>query len=208
MSNFISDQEAMREFADNLWRQDFQFRVQKMLNHALNGYRAEVVENPGGGKLTVRFPFEESTRTFKCSESMRDSVVGDQVLVECLGSLSNPFIRCYADMRDVAFETAENANATADLALTLSSAKSRRIPAGTDYNDIIEPGVYHTYSNADAAKMINAPETGAAHKLIVMQSQMAGRRFQISIVNLNSCRIKLRYFNGTSYGSWVQLATV
>ena len=109
MSNFISDQEAMREFADNLWRQDFQFRVQKMLNHALNGYRAEVVENPGGGKLTVRFPFEESTRTFKCSESMRDSVVGDQVLVECLGSLSNPFIRCYADFRDVAFESAEEA---------------------------------------------------------------------------------------------------
>lgn len=208
MSNFISDQEAMREFADNLWRQDFQFRVQKMLNHALNGYRAEVVENPGGGKLTVRFPFEESTRTFKCSESMRDSVAGDQVLVECLGSLSNPFIRCYADMRDIAFETAETANVTAGLALTLSSEKSKRIPAGTDYNDITEPGTYYTSSASDAATMINSPEAGVAHKLIVMQSQATTRRFQISIANSNTCRIKLRYFNGSSYGPWVQLATV
>lgn len=207
MSNFISDQEAMREFADNLWRQDFQFRVQKMLNHALNGYRAEVVENPGGGKLTVRFPFEESTRTFKCSESMRDSVAGNQVLVECLGSLSNPFIRCYADFRDVAFESAEEANAAVSVALTLSSARSKKIPNGTDYNSITSPGVYYADSAASAGTMINAPETGVAHKLIVMQSQLAERRFQISIANSNACRIKLRYFNGTSYGSWVQLAT-
>ena len=94
-----SEIEAMREFADNLWKQELKYRVSEMLNHAVNGYRAEVAANPGGGKLTVRFPFETNTRTFKCAASMSSAIEGDQVLVECLGSLSNAFIRYYADFR-------------------------------------------------------------------------------------------------------------
>lgn len=96
-----SEIEAMREFADNLWKQELQYRVAEMMKHAINGYRAEVVSNPGGNKLTVRFPFETNSRTFKCSASMSDAAVGSQVLVECLGDLSNAFIRCYTDFRNL-----------------------------------------------------------------------------------------------------------
>lgn len=98
---YLSEQEAMREFADNLWRQDLQYRVRDMLNHAINGYKAEVVSNPGGNKLEVKFPFETSTFTFKCAPSMSEAQEHDKVLVECLGGLSNAFIRCYADLKNL-----------------------------------------------------------------------------------------------------------
>lgn len=96
----MSEAEAMSELARLMWERYMKPRASKeLLNHSLDGYKAEVVSNNGDGTLTVIRPFDQISMTLKCPPALAESAeVGDQVLVINLGDASNSFILCGTDM--------------------------------------------------------------------------------------------------------------
>lgn len=95
-----SEVKAMEELAKQMWERYFKQKVvSDLLNHSLDGYKAEVISNNGNGTLTVRRPFDEVSMTLKCPPALATSAqAGDQVLVVTLGDMSNAFILCKTDL--------------------------------------------------------------------------------------------------------------
>ena len=83
-----------------MWERYFKPRaIAELLNHSLDGYKAQVTVNNGDGTLTVQRPFDETERTLKCPPALAEAAAeGDQVLVVEMGDASNSFILCGADM--------------------------------------------------------------------------------------------------------------
>lgn len=96
----MSEAEAMSEMARLMWERYFKPRaIAELLNHSLDGYKAQVTVNNGDGTLTVQRPFDETERTLKCPPALAEAAAeGDQVLVVEMGDASNSFILCGADM--------------------------------------------------------------------------------------------------------------
>lgn len=96
-----SEADAMEELVRMIWERSIKGRVSKeLLQHSLDGYKANVVSNNEDGTLTVSRPFDENTPlTLRCSPSLADeAVAGDKVLVVALGNMSNAFILCKTDL--------------------------------------------------------------------------------------------------------------
>ena len=96
-----SEVEAMQELAKQLYERYIKPRAStELLNHSLDGYKAEVVSNNGDGTLTVKRPFDCCNLTLKCPPALSESAnPGDQVLVTSLGDMSNSFILCDATLK-------------------------------------------------------------------------------------------------------------
>lgn len=96
----MSEAEAMSELARLLWERYMKPRATKeLLNHSLDGYKAQVYSNNEDGTLTVIRPFDNTSMTLKCPPALAESAeAGDQVLVIQLGDASNSFILCGTDM--------------------------------------------------------------------------------------------------------------
>ena len=96
----MSEAEAMSELARLLWERYMKPRATKeLLNHSLDGYKAQVYSNNEDGTLTVIRPFDDTSMTLKCPPALAESAeAGDQVLVIQLGDASNSFILCGTDM--------------------------------------------------------------------------------------------------------------
>ena len=95
-----SETEAMAELVSLMWERYIAPRAKKeLLGHALDGYKAQVTANNGDGTLTVIRPFDSVSVTLRCPPWLAETAVsGDQVLVVALGSMSNAFVLCRADM--------------------------------------------------------------------------------------------------------------
>lgn len=101
-----SEAEAMKELASLMWTRYLREKVREELTHELNGYKAQVVTNNNDGTLTVQRPFEASTMTLKCADSLKShAAAGDQVLIVGIGdkatALSNAFILCKTDLSNL-----------------------------------------------------------------------------------------------------------
>lgn len=91
-----SEYEGMAEFAKQLWERYFRRRaIAELKNHALDGYKAQVVSNNGDGTLTVIRPFDAQTMTLRCPPALATwADENTQVLVVSLGDESNSFVLC------------------------------------------------------------------------------------------------------------------
>lgn len=96
----MSEAEAMSELARLMWERYMKPRaMDELLNHSLDGFKAQVVRNNGDGTLTVLRPFDEVSMTLRCPPALAESAAeGDQVLVIQLGDASNSFVLCGTDM--------------------------------------------------------------------------------------------------------------
>lgn len=99
----MSETEAMSELTRLMWERYIKPRaIRELLNHSLDGYRAQVETNNGDGTLTVIRPFDSTSVTLKCPASLAESAAeGDQVLVLQLGDPSNSFVLCGADLSGI-----------------------------------------------------------------------------------------------------------
>lgn len=80
-----SENEAMADFAEALWRNYIRPKMLNELQNQVSFYKAEVVTNPGNGTLTVKRPFDNNV-TVSCSEDVTTTAAaGDQVIVFVLG---------------------------------------------------------------------------------------------------------------------------
>lgn len=95
-----SETEAMAELVSLMWERYIAPRAKKeLLGHALDGYKAQVTANNGDGTLTVIRPFDDTAVTLRCPPGLAEEAeAGDQVLVVALGSMSNAFVLCRADL--------------------------------------------------------------------------------------------------------------
>lgn len=97
----------MEAFADNLWENYMKQKVNAVLQSNLSAFRAVITARPGGGKLTVKRPFDFDkdgnpvTMTLKCAGSMTTAAVGTEVLCVSIGSASNSFVLCKADLSNL-----------------------------------------------------------------------------------------------------------
>ena len=96
-----SETDAFASLAEMLWQRYLRARVESLKEHDLKGYRAEVVSNNGDGTLTVKRPFDTTQMTLNAPASMASAQAGDQVLLVALGSLSNVFVLCKADLSNL-----------------------------------------------------------------------------------------------------------
>ena len=94
----MNDGKAMEAFADNLWNNYMKQKVEALIQNDMRAFRAFVTANPGGGALTVQRPFDAETMTLKCVGSLSGASIGTQVICVELGSLSNAFVLCRADL--------------------------------------------------------------------------------------------------------------
>lgn len=96
----MSEAEAMAELARLMWERYMKPRAsEELLNHSLDGYKAQVYSNNEDGTLTVIRPFDNTSMTLRCPPALAESAeAGDQVLVIQLGDASNSFILCGTDM--------------------------------------------------------------------------------------------------------------
>lgn len=96
----MSEAEAMAELARLLWERYMKPRAsEELLNHSLDGYKAQVYSNNGDGTLTVIRPFDNTSMTLRCPPALAENAqAGDQVLVIQLGDASNSFILCGTDL--------------------------------------------------------------------------------------------------------------
>ena len=87
----MNENEQMQVFADQLY-----LYMEKKIDSKLSGkvgyFRAKVVSNPGGNKLEVQRPLDDSTMTLPCADSIADAAAGDQVTVFVYGNLSNAVV--------------------------------------------------------------------------------------------------------------------
>lgn len=90
--------------------------------------------------------------------------------------------------------------------LELKAEQASTVPSGTDYDTILTEGNYRVQSSSNAGTMANCPVT-SAHRLIVMSVGQAHRIKQFVIPSTGEGDIYERYYNGTSWRSWVRLAT-
>lgn len=107
-----SETEAMAELVSLMWERYIAPRAKKeLLGHALDGYKAQVTANNGDGTLTVIRPFDSVSVTLRCPPMLAETAEpGDQVLVVALGSMSNAFVLCRADMTGLGDRLAEVVN--------------------------------------------------------------------------------------------------
>lgn len=96
----MSEAEAMSELARLMWERYMKPRASReLLNHSLDGFKAQVVSNNGDGTLTILRPFDEVNMTLRCPPALGETARrGDQVLVIQLGDASNSFVLCGTDM--------------------------------------------------------------------------------------------------------------
>ena len=94
----MNDNKAMEAFAENLWQNYMKQKVEALVQSDMRAFRAVVTANAGNGTLTVQRPFDSETMTLKCVGSMEDADAGTQVICVELGSLSNSFVLCRADL--------------------------------------------------------------------------------------------------------------
>lgn len=87
----MSDNADMKALADALWNY-FLPKLRTVQTDAVRFFRAVVVDNPGGNRLTVQRPFETTTMTLPCLNALASASVGQQVTVFVFGSLSNAMV--------------------------------------------------------------------------------------------------------------------
>ena len=103
----MTDNKAMEEFASNLWENYMKEKAQELLQNNLSAFRAVVTANPGGGTLTVQRPFDfdkegnQVSMTLKCAGSMEEATSGTEVLCIVIGTVSNSFVLCNADLSNL-----------------------------------------------------------------------------------------------------------
>lgn len=79
------------------------------------------------------------------------------------------------------------------------------IPSNADLNDYTTPGAYYATS-AVASTLTNANITTTGFKMIVMKrTKNDPYLWQIKIAVYGNCIIALRYYNGSSWGTWKRL---
>lgn len=90
----MSDNENILEFAKQLWGNYIKQRVLELpqIKNGVQYFRAQIVSNPGNGRLVVQRPFEHDALTLPCTSAMANASVGDQVTVYVHGSLSNAVV--------------------------------------------------------------------------------------------------------------------
>lgn len=87
----MNEMEEMRTFADQLWKY-FEPKLKDAMALQVGYFRAEVVSNPGGGKLVVKRPLENANLTLPCTNAMAGAAAGEQVIAFTLGSMSNAVV--------------------------------------------------------------------------------------------------------------------
>lgn len=83
--------EQMKIFADQLWGY-FKPKIKDMMRTNVKFFRAKVVSNPGDGTLVVQKPFDSTTLTLPCTQTMESAQANSQVIVFVLGNLSNAVV--------------------------------------------------------------------------------------------------------------------
>ena len=101
---------------------------------------------------------------------------------------------------------ADELNEVTNGTLALSSSLVTTLESGTDFNTLTDGASYKIGTAAAAEACPNCPR-GTAGRLIVLQTSMAGRIVQIYVSNGTPPQIFMRYYSGSTFYSWVQLAT-
>lgn len=78
----------MAEFANNIWTNFIQGKVQETDRDSVSFYRAEVVSNDGNNLLTIQRPYDNPYQV-TCTDGMSGASVGMQVLVLKFGNDTN-----------------------------------------------------------------------------------------------------------------------
>ena len=105
-----------------------------------------------------------------------------------------------------------NANIGEDLAdirinaLPLNSGNAVTIPDASNINSYLTPGSFKVTTAEHAATMLGDPPTKTSgYRLYVMETSQANRVYQIAFIN-GKVRPRLRYYNGSSWNKWWDLA--
>ncbi len=136
-------------------------------------------------------------------------VVGDYVLYEGSVYQCNTAITtagAWDSSKWDAIVLADELNEVANGTLALSSSLVTTLQSGTDFNTLTTGASYKIGTAAAAEACPNCPR-GTAGRLIVLQTSMAGRIVQIYVSNGTPPQIFMRYYSGSTFYSWVQLAT-
>lgn len=75
----------MAEFAENLWRNYIEPKMEASMTGDISYYRASVISNNGDGTLTIK-PACDNERTANCTMEMSDVTAGSAVLVMRMGN--------------------------------------------------------------------------------------------------------------------------
>ena len=78
----------MAEFATNLWENFIKQKHYEASADVLTFYRAKVVSNDGGNRLTIQKPFEDAYQV-SCIDGMNTATAGTQVIVIRYGNGTN-----------------------------------------------------------------------------------------------------------------------
>lgn len=77
----------------------------------------------------------------------------------------------------------------------------------TDIDTLYTPGSYRVLSGTSAATMTGTPPViGAGYKLLVIGTTQNARAYQFALINTATAPIRYRYYNGTGWSDWADLA--
>ena len=76
----------LAEFADNLWKNYIQKKYKDASKDTLAFYRAKVISNDGGNRLTIQKPYDTTSYQVRCTDNMNTATAGLQVLVITFGN--------------------------------------------------------------------------------------------------------------------------
>lgn len=93
-----------------------------------------------------------------------------------------------------------------EICQTLSNDKCVKIDSNANLDDYLTEGNYKITSSADAKTITNMPYP-VAGRLTVMSTSMPGRYIQRFEANTSTPRIYVRFYDGSSWGDWAEIAT-